>query len=115
VIVGAAGVCGDVKLGFIADLPPDPAPERSGGLVVCREHEDGSALGENLFRVGTAGARAFFGEIVHAAVMSLREPVFEGGVVRRRFRCGDPDEGEAQGMGLGNDAGFEVGGHGGVK
>ena len=65
-------------------------------MVWQGKDENGSALGENLFGVGTADAAAFFGEVLHVAVFVLMKPFFEHAVVCRRLTRSNASQDESQ-------------------
>ena len=92
VIVRALGVGCDMYLKFrrfdCTRLSARSAQRegRKWGRVRCSQHQNGFTFRQNLERVGAARAGAFVGEIVHVAVLILREPIFKCGIMRRRFR-----------------------------
>lgn len=89
VIVAAPGIGGD--------RTPISYPLFSGRMIVRRrQNKDGLAFRQDGAWVGAAGPRTFAGQVIHRAVMSLRDPVFECGIMGRRFRSRHASQDESQ-------------------
>ena len=84
---------------------------RCRAVVGNAKHEDGFAVGEDLFGVGAAGAGAVGGEVGHVGVMTLREPVFKGGKMRRRVGSRHTGQDESQPVRFVENGLFEAIGH----
>src|SRR5512138_683718 len=64
--------------------------ERERGTVWRRQNQNGFAFRKDEARVAAAEARTFLGKVIHRAVTSLGEPVFECGIMGRWFRRSYP-------------------------
>ena len=77
-------------------------------VVVEGEDDDGFGTGEDEGGVGAAFGVA--GEPGHVAVLAFGDPLLKEGAMRGGLRGGDAAVVKAEGAGLGDEGGFDLGG-----
>ena len=72
--------------------------------VICRQYQNGFAIGEKRARVSAAFAGALAGHVFHARVQPTRKPALILRQVLRRVGCGDSAQGKTERAGARLDA-----------